>query len=552
MNDVFISYARSTAKQAQAVAQALRGLGYGVWLDDELPAHRSYSDVIEERLKAAKAVLVIWSAEAAKSHWVRAEANAALEAGTLAQLTVDGVLPPMPFNQIQCADLAGWAGDTAAPGWRKIVASLAEMIGAEAASVRSGAPAPPPLPSKPSLVVLPFANLSGDPEQEYFADGMLVEIVEALSRISSIFVIASGSSLSFRGKGVSAQEAARQLGVRFVLEGSIRKSGGRVRVGVQLIDASDGAQIWTHRFEDTLEDVFALQDKVAISVAGKIEPTVQEAEIRRASARPTENMGSYDLFLRGLSLMRTFVRERVLEALKLANRAVVLDPDYGRALSLAGTCHFLIDIFGWSTDLETNRRQGIELAHRALKVAGDDAWVLAGAANVAAYLERDFAAAVALADRATALSPGSSVAWVVSGQVRVWMGETALAIEHVETAMRLDPMGPSRPSQALLMAMARFQQGRFAEAVALFREFAQKTDGGPTAYAYLVACYGHLGQQAEALQALVGFRSLSQRTIDDYARSTIRHPAHLKLFLDGIALAEGETPAEVAGGSGPA
>src|SRR5579862_3762065 len=316
MSDIFISYARSTETQARQVAEALRGLGYNIWRDDELPAHRAYTEVIEERLRAAKAVVVIWSAEAVKSQWVRAEADIAREAGTLVQLRVDGSTPPLPFNQIQCADLAGWTGDANAPGWRKVVASIGDLVGVAAPS----AEAPPP-PSKPSIAVMPFANLSGDPEQDYFADGMVVEIVEALSRIRSIFVIASGSSLSFKGKGVAAQDAARQLGVRYVVEGSMRKAGGRVRIGVQLIDAADGAQIWTHRFEDTLEDVFALQDSVALAVAGKIEPTVQQAEIRRASARPTDNLSSYDLYLRALPLQRSFVRANILEALDLASRA---------------------------------------------------------------------------------------------------------------------------------------------------------------------------------------------------------------------------------------
>src|SRR5579871_6751756 len=248
MSDVFISYARSTARQAQQVAEGLRSLGCSVWLDDALPAHRAYTDVIEERLKAAKAVVVVWSTEAAKSHWVRAEANTALEAGTLVQLSVDGAMPPMPFGQIQCADLAGWSGDAGAPGWRKVVDSVAELVGGAAAAVASVTTEPLARPSRPSIAVLPFANLSGDPEQAYFADGMVTEITNALSRFKSLFVIASSSALTFKGKGVGAQDAASQLGVRYVLEGSVRKAGSRVRIAVQLIDASDGAQIWTDRF----------------------------------------------------------------------------------------------------------------------------------------------------------------------------------------------------------------------------------------------------------------------------------------------------------------
>src|SRR5579863_4792338 len=391
MSDVFISYARSTAKQANAAAEALRALGFSVWLDDELLAHHAYTHAIEEQLTAARAALVIWSTEAVKSEWVLSEANRAREDHKLVQLTVDGARLPMPFDQTQCADLAGWTGDAQAPGWRKVVASLAELIGG--AADRAAPPAPLPLPSKPSIAVMPFANLSGDREQEYFADGMVLEIVEALSRIGSIFVIASSSTLSFKGKAVSAQDAARQLGVRYVLEGSVRKAGGRVRIGVQLIDAADGAQIWTHRFEDTLEDVFALQDSVALAVAGKIEPTVMQAEIRRASARPTDNLSSYDLYLRAIPLRRTFDRADMLGALDLLSRAITLDPAFGPALALAANCHRIIVLNLWSDDLESHRRLGLELAHRALKAAGDDADVLASVAANVDFVEGDHEAA---------------------------------------------------------------------------------------------------------------------------------------------------------------
>jgi len=345
-SDVFISYARSTAQQAQQVAEALHSLGYSVWWDDELPAHRAYTDVIEERLKAAKAVLVIWSAEAAKSEWVRSEADRGRADHKLVQLSLDGSRLPMPFDQIQCADLKGWTGERDAPGWQKIVASIADLIGGPSPVPAVVTDGPLALPSKPSIAVMPFANLSSDPEQDYFADGMVVEIVEALSRIRSIFVIGSDSTLSLKGKAISLREIGRQFGVRYVLEGNVRKAGDRVRIGVQLTDATNGAQIWTHRFEDTLEDVFALQDSVALGVAGKIEPTVEQAEIRRTSARQTDNADSYDLYLRALPLFRIFSKAETLKALELLNRAIALDPENSPALALATSCHRTTVIYG--------------------------------------------------------------------------------------------------------------------------------------------------------------------------------------------------------------
>jgi len=541
MSDVFISYARSTAKQAQQVSEALRSLGYTVWIDDELPAHRAYSRVIEEQMTAARAAVVIWSADAVQSEWVLSEANRARQDHKLVQVTTDRARLPMPFDTIQCADLSGWAGDSDAPGWVKVVSSIRDLLGNSVLPAAPVAQTPPPLPSNPSIAVMPFANLSGDPEQEYFADGMLVEIVEALSRIRSIFVIASGSSLSFKGKGVSAQQVARQLGVRYVLDGSVRKAGSRVRIGVQLIDAADGAQIWTHRFEDTLDDVFTLQDKVALAVAGKIEPTVMEAEVRRAAARPTDSMGSYDLCLRALPRFRTLERAGLEEALELLNRAIALDPNHGLALSLAANCHWFIDLSGWSDDPDTNRRLGIERAHRASKAAGDDAHVLARAAFVVGYLARDPNAAVSLADRAIALNPGSSIAWHCSGALRIYIGDSNLAIEHLETAMRLDPTGPERVGQLFDIALARFELGQFSEAIALSREFAQHDS--PGGWGLLAASYSHLAQTGAAREALSRYWSLTSQPIDSFARGLFGDARHLKLFLDGIALAEGRQPA---------
>lgn len=402
-------------------------------------------------------------------------------------------------------------------------------------------PAPPPalaavqIVSRPSIAVMPFANLSGDPQQAYFAEGMVEEIVTALSRFRSIFVIGGASRVSLTAGG--PREAARGLGVRYILEGSVRRAANRVRIAVKLIDAADGAQVWADRFEDTVEDVFALQDRVALSVAGKIEPTVQAVEIRRASARPTESLGSYELYLRAWALERTFVKAAVFEALELLDRAIALDPDFAAALALAAICHRAIVNFRWSDDTESHRRQGVELAYRALKTVGDDATVLANVASVLAYLERNQEATVALFDRAIALNPGSSSAWFYSGVARLQSGQTDLGIEHLETAMRLNPIGPNRPNLMGFMGQGRFQQARFDEAVPLLREQVQQTDS-PRGYAFLAASLGHLGRTSEAKDALARFRALSPQPIEVFAHTFMDDPIHVGLFMDGIALAE--------------
>src|SRR5271169_7037542 len=276
MSEIFISYARSTAKQAQAVAEALRALGYGVWLDDELPAHRNYADVIEERLRASKAVVVVWSTEAAKSQWVRAEADLAREAGTLIQLKVDGAVLPMPFNQIQCADLSSWKGEGEHPGWRKIVGSVADMIG----GARPVLPTADPMRRNvdgPVLAVLAFDNLSGDPEMAYFSDGVSQEILDTVARGSGLKVIARSSSFQFRGPEKAVRKVAAALKATHLLDGSVRWAGAQVRISAQLVDCASEITLWSHRFDRALDDVFALQDEIALAVAEALKATFTPA-----------------------------------------------------------------------------------------------------------------------------------------------------------------------------------------------------------------------------------------------------------------------------------
>ncbi|MFI4933676.1 MAG: TIR domain-containing protein [Caulobacterales bacterium] len=539
MPDVFVSYARSTEREAREIADALRALGYDVWRDDELPVHRDYSAVIEEHLREAKAVVVVWSAEAVKSRWVCAEADVAHEAGTLVQLSLDGAIPPLPFNRVQCADLGGWTGDPDAPGWRKVLASVADLTGAVKAATTPAVETHLPLPSKPSIAVLPFANLSNDPDQEYFVDGMVEEIVGSLSHFKSIFVIAAGSSRAFKGKVVSPRDAARQLGVRYLLEGSVRKSAARVRVSVSLIDAADGEQIWSDRWDDTLDDVFSLQDKVAACVAGVIEPALQGMDMQRAWTRPPVKMSSYDLFLRATRLFWSFRRAETLQAIELLDQAIELDPNYGAALSQSATCHRQVVDQGWSDEPDRHRRRGLELAERAMMNAGGDARVLALVANSLPGLEGKVDRAVALIDRAVNLNPGSAFVWMISGVLQLRNGAPDVASQHLDTAIRLDPLSGDNGISNMYLAFARFEQGRYDEALLLFGTTPFRI---PASYAVLAALHGHLGQIGPAREQLAEFRAQTASSIENVAHIWLPRPEHRKLFLDGIALAEGETP----------
>jgi TolB-like protein len=256
---------------------------------------------------------------------------------------------------------------------------------------------------KPSIAVLPFANMSGDPDQEYFADGMVEGIITALSRIRSLFVIARNSSFTYKGQAVDVKQVGRELGVRYVLEGSVRKAGGRLRITAQLIDATTGAHLWADHFDGTLEDVLELQDKVASSVAGVIEPALQAAEIRRLSNRRIVDLTAYDLYLRARACGPS--ASHIPEALRLLEEAIARDPHYGRALSYAAACCFRLLADNRSKDPEADHLKGVEFARRALKEAGDDPEILANAAHGLAYFGEDIYAMMALVDRALEFNP---------------------------------------------------------------------------------------------------------------------------------------------------
>ena len=306
--DVFISYARSTtAKQAQQVGEALQSLGYTVWRDDQLSAHGVYTDIIEQRLRTARAVVVVWSAEARQSDWVRAEAEVARQAGTLVQLTIDGSAPPLPFSQIQCADMAGWSGDTGADGWRKVVASVAALTGGAAdLAVQAPARPKPSPPVEPLLAVLPFDNVSSDIELSFFSDGVSDEIRETIARGADLRVIGRGSSFQFRGAAKSASRVAAQVKATHILDGSVQRSGLKLRITAELVDCATETTVWTRRFDRDLSDIFALQDEIAAAVATAlrvaitmpatplaIDPPTYDRYLaaREASFRPKDDIG---------------------------------------------------------------------------------------------------------------------------------------------------------------------------------------------------------------------------------------------------------------------
>ena len=409
-----------------------------------------------------------------------------------------------------------------------------------AAAKRPSAPATsvPPLPEKPSIAVLPFQNITGDPEQEYFVDGMVEEIITALSRIRWLFVLARNSSFTYKGQAVDVKRVARELGVRYLLECSVRKAGNRVRITGQLIEAETGAHLWADRFDGLLEDVFDLQDKVASSVAGVIEPALQAAEIRRSAERPTSDLTAYDLYLRALSLYEGG-RVGVQEALELLGRAIARDPGYGSALALAAHCHQVLDIIGWSND-PANRNKGIDLARKALRVARDDPDVLGRAAYAFAFFGEDLDAAIALVDRARELNPSFALGWFRSGWLRLWHGEPDLAIEHFQTSLRLSPRNPIAAS-FLGIGVGHVLSRQFEEARAMLLRSLQESPNSVPTHRWLAVCCAHMGRLEEAREMINRLRVIIDAAPSG---SPYRNPEHREPVQDRLraVLRNGASP----------
>jgi TolB-like protein len=320
------------------------------------------------------------------------------------------------------------------------------------------------LPDKPSIAVLPFQNMSGDPEQEYFADGMVEEIITALSRIRWLFVIARNSTFTYKGQAVDVKQVGRELGVRYVLEGSVRKGGNRVRITAQLIDATNGTHLWADRFDGLLEDVFELQDKVAISVAGVIEPTLRQSEIERARRKRPDSLDAYDLYLRALPDAFAAMPEDADKALTLLGKAIELEPDFAAAHAIIAFCHEQRYLRGGMQ--EGTRIAALRHARYAIAAGGDDAAALATAGFVIAVVGRDYETALTAFDRSFALSGSSALALGYSSIVRAWKGDDAIAVEQANRALRLSPFDPWLYMPYIGLAYAHFAAARFEQTVA--------------------------------------------------------------------------------------
>jgi len=366
-----------------------------------------------------------------------------------------------------------------------------------------GPPLPEALavPDTPSIVVLPFQNLSGDPEQEYFSDGIVEEITTALSRFRSLFVISRNSAFTYKGRAVDVRQVGRELGVRYLLEGSVRKAANRVRITGQLIEAASAAHLWADRFDGTPEDIFDLQDQVTASVVGAISPALEQAEIERVKRKPTESLGAYDYFLRGRAALHEGSVQGHKEALQLFCRAIELDPDFASAYGMAAYCYCHRKTNGWLADRQEEIAETERLARRAIELDTDDAVALSYGGFALAYVVGELDAGVAFIDRALLLNPNLANAWDVSGWVRVWLGQPEVAIEHLARATRLSPLDPLTNRTRTTIAHAHFFAGRYDEAASWAAMTLREWPDYQTALRMAAASYALAGRLPEARSA---------------------------------------------------
>jgi len=366
----------------------------------------------------------------------------------------------------------------------------------------------PELPDRPSIAVLPFENMSGDPEQEYFSDGIVEDIITALSRMRWLFVIARNSSFTYKGRAVDVKQVGRELGVRYVLEGSVRKAANRVRITGQLVDSSTGVHLWADRFEGGLEDIFELQDQVTASVVGAIGSKLEQAEIERAKRKPTENLDAYDYFLRGMAALHRWSREGNNEALRLFYRAIELDPDFASAYGMAARCYSQRKASGWMVDRAQESAETERLARRAIALGKDDAVALCTAGIALAYVLGEHEHGAALMERALALNPNWASAWLFSGWGKVWLGQSEGAIEHVARAMRLSPQDPQIFNAQAATAAAHFFAGRYAEASSWAEVALREQPDHFIATCVAAASSALAGQATDAQKAMARLRQL--------------------------------------------
>jgi adenylate cyclase len=415
--------------------------------------------------------------------------------------------------------------------------------GQSAASIQRSSPASPApvlaLPDKPSIAVLPFQNMSGDPEQDYFADGMVEDIITALSRFRLLFVIARNSSFTYKGKPVDIKQVGRELGVRYVLEGSVRRAGNKVRITGQLVDASTGTHLWADHFDGILDDIFDLQDRVTGSVVAAIAPKVQQAEVERSTRKPTESLDAYDYYLRGVALYPMPTKATTEEALRLFSRAIEIDPNFAAPYAAATRCYSSRRAYGWVTDPTAETAETSRLIQKAIKLGADDAFVLGLSGFQTFYVLGDVEGGAVLLERARSLNPNLAILWGGSGLINVCLGQPDVGIKQIEHAMRLSPLDPSMGLWQNGIALGQFHAGRYEDAVLSATMSLRNMGFINNTLTILAASQAFLGNADEARKAVADLQSVapSWRLSNLPDLRLIRRAHDREKFVEGLRLA---------------
>jgi TolB-like protein/tetratricopeptide (TPR) repeat protein len=395
------------------------------------------------------------------------------------------------------------------------------------------------LPDRPSIAILPFQNLSTDPEQEYFADGIVEDITMALSRFRWLFVIARNSSFTYKGRAVDVKQVGRELGVRYVMEGSVRKADARVRISSQLVDADTGAHLWANHFDGTLEDMFDLQDQVTLSVVGAIAPKLQRAEIKRALRKPIDNLDAYDRYLRGLACIHRWTRDGNNEGLEHFRTAIELEPGLAAAYGLAAWCYVRRKAHGWMVDATLESGEATRLARTAVLIGRDDPMAMCLGGYALAFIDQEFDDAAAFMDQGLAVNPNYASAWMLSAWLRVWRGEPDLAIDHAARARRLSPLDPTMFGIHAAAACAHLLARRYDEASSLADQATRDLPSFLLGICISAASKALAGRLDEARRVISrAFESDPDLRLSSLKRlAPFRRPEDFAMFANGLSKA---------------
>ena len=537
MADVFLSYTRDDQPIARHFAEGFERAGLTVWWDQALNAGEAFDQITERALDQAKAIVVLWSKKAVESRWVRAEATQAQAAGKLVPAMIEACRRPIMFELTQTAELSHWRGDPDDPAWQSFLAGVRKFVG-------TGPATPPSATStsgdemfkRPAVAVLPFANMSGEAEQEYFVDGITQDIVSALSYWRWFPVIARNSTLAFKNHAADATEIGRKLGAKYLLDGSVRKAGGRVRITAQLIDATNGHQLWSQRYDRDLTDIFEIQDEITSSIVASLEPELQRAEQQRALRKRPQDLGAWDYCHRALAHQWKYTPADYEEAIRLARQAIELEPTFSYARSMLAICLYERTMAGWSADPAASFKECFESASAA--VALDDGDWIGHFMKGMGYLwtQRAYDLGIEENRRAVKMNPSAPGAYHGLACILSFRGDWAEAVEPLHKLLRLDPQYRFTGSALADIALAKLMLREFDEA----RDFGQRgIQAQPwfvRTYQRLASCLGHMGHEAEARDVVERLLHRQPGFSLSYVDATypFRKPADREFFLEGL------------------